>query len=180
MTLLTVKRPDMAQVAALPLLRPPPLPRRSGLRLTLVENGKPKAKLLMQEIAHAMAGDLSDLRIETVSKASASWPVEPKQAAEIAARSDLILTGLGDCGGCSANSVADAIQFEHLGTRATTLITEPFAALVAAYAMRLGAPGYPCAILPHPVSSRRETELCALAVKSAPQVIRLLVADETG
>lgn len=178
MSSITVLRPDSPRAESVPLtdaLRPPAT--SVGLRLTIIENGKPKAKPLLEAIADHLSDDLDGLRVETVSKSSASWPIETELAREIAARSDLVLTGLGDCGGCSANSVADAIILEKFGVPATTIITEPFQGLAASYSIRLGAPGYACVILPHPVSSRSDSELEALAAKAAPQVVRRLVSE---
>ena len=178
MTSLTVLRPDSLTESATALRSPERPPAATpGMRLTIIENGKPKARPLLEAIAAHLSTQLNGLRVTTVSKTSASWPIDADLAQEVAATSQLVLTGLGDCGGCSANSVADAVMLEKLGVPATTIITEPFQGLVASYSMRLGAPGYACVILPHPVSSRSDSELEVLAEKAAPQVLRRLVSD---
>ena len=46
---------------------------------------------------------------------------------------------------------------------ATVLITEPFQGIVASHAARLGAPGYHALVVPHPIWSKDEAGLEALA-----------------
>jgi len=177
MTTLTVLRPDTRTAVAADVALAARPARRAGLRLTIIDNGKPKARPLMLAIADHLRHDLPDLRVAVVSKSSASWPVGTDEAKEIAAGTDLVLAGLGDCGGCSANSLADAVAMEALGVAATVVITEPFQGLVASYAARLGAPGYPCLVLPHPISSRTDDELAALADKATSSALNLLTQD---
>src|SRR5580658_1707503 len=177
MPTITVLRPDVEKVAVSDFaqaVRPSP---RTGLRLTIIENGKPKARALLLAIAEGLREHLAGLTVEVVSKSSASWPISAEDARSIAARSDLVLTGLGDCGGCSANSVADAVVAEQAGVAATAIITEPFQGLVASYAARLGAPGYPVVVLPHPVSSLSDSELAAVASKAVSSALHLLTTE---
>jgi hypothetical protein len=177
MPTMTVLRPDSKVVPASEVAMATRPTQRAGLRLTIVENGKPKARALLLAIADGLREHLPDLTVEVVSKSSASWPISADEASSIAARSDLVLTGLGDCGGCSANSLADAVASEQAGIPATVVITEPFQGLVASYATRLGAPGYACVVLPHPVSSRTDSELVTLANKSVASVLGLLTIE---
>jgi hypothetical protein len=149
--------------------------RQATLRLTVVENGKPRARELLTAIAHGMSAELDGLTVAVVSKASASWPIDDELARSIAATSDLAITGLGDCGGCSANSLADAVALEQAGVPATAVITEPFVNLVAAYAARLGVPGYPVVVLPHPIASLDDADLQTLAAKAVPLALERLV-----
>ncbi len=61
----------------------------------------------------------------------------------------------------------DALQFERLGIPATLVLTEPFVGLAANFAVNLGAPGYPCVTVPHPISTRDDAALDALATQVA-------------
>jgi hypothetical protein len=174
---ITVLRPDVEAPVAQGASLAPRAPRRDGMRVVLVENGKPRARELLTLVGEGMAAELGGLSVEVVGKPSASWAVSPEQVAEIAASADLVVTGLGDCGGCSANSLADAVALERAGVPATAVITEPFEALVASYATRLGLPGYPVVVLAHPVASLSEAELRALATKAVPAVLSRLLSD---
>jgi hypothetical protein len=57
----------------------------------------------------------------------------------------------------------DAVMIEQRGTPATVLITEPFQTVIASNAAKLGAPGYHCLTVPHPIWGKDEDELRALA-----------------
>jgi hypothetical protein len=62
------------------------------------------------------------------------------------------------------------------GTPATVLITEPFQSIIASHAVKLGAPGYHCLTVPHPVWGKDEDELRALAVQVVDSAVRQLTA----
>ena len=51
------------------------------------------------------------------------------------------------------------MKFEQLDLPAAVIITEPFQGLVASNAAKLGAPGYPALVLPHPVWGRTASEI---------------------
>lgn len=161
-----------------------PAPRggsTAGARLALVVNGKPRARELLERIAARLVDELGLVGVEVVTKAGASTPLTPDEAAAIAARSDLALAGLGDCGACSACSLHDALQLERLGVPASLLMTDVFQGSVASFAASLGAAGYPTVVVPHPVSSRDDATLDRLARDAAPIAReRLTVAWTSG
>ncbi len=57
---------------------------------------------------------------------------------------------------------------------ATAIVTEPFTELAGAFAVTLGMPGYPVVTLPHPVSSKDDATLRALARAAAVEVAQRL------
>jgi hypothetical protein len=65
-------------------------------------------------------------------------------------------------------------MIEERGTPATVLITEPFQAVVASSAAKLGAPGYHSLVVPHPIWGKDETELRELARSIAAQAMAQL------
>ena len=64
--------------------------------VTLVENGKPRARDLLVFIAEELRGEFPDLDIDVYSKPSAGKPLEADEAKVIAARSRMVITGVGD------------------------------------------------------------------------------------
>lgn len=66
-------------------------------------------------------------------------------------------------------------MLEQLGVPAAVVITEPFQGLAASFARSLGMPGYPAAMVPHPVSSKDEPWLAATAARVADAVARDLL-----
>ncbi|MDG4834410.1 UGSC family (seleno)protein [Solwaraspora sp. WMMD1047] len=170
MTELKVLRPDAVLVAEKSTLVAAPRHELAGARLTIIDNGKPRARELLGGIA-AQLVERYGLRSYTVfSKPSASKVITDDEAAAIAASCEVVLTGLGDCAGCSACSLQDALLMERTGRPATVVISEPFTGLIASFAGKLGATGYPVTVVPHPVSSRSEAELAGVAARVAERV----------
>jgi len=71
-------------------------PVADGAVLTLVENGKPHARQLLQLIAEELRARLPIAKVEVFSKPSAAKPIDPGEARALAARSRLVITGVGD------------------------------------------------------------------------------------
>jgi hypothetical protein len=132
-------------------------------RLLLVDNGKPRARDLLRMLADQLQPLLPIGSVEVVSKPSAASPLADDEAADIAGRADLAITGLGDCGACSACSLHDALLLERSGVPSTVLITDVFVAHVARFAVNLGAPGYHHLVVPHPAATKPDDELRRLA-----------------
>lgn len=136
---------------------------RPGAQLTLIDNGKPKARLLLQRIAEDLRDRLDLGEVAVYVKGSASRVISEAEAAELAAVSGVVIAGLGDCGACSVCSVGDALRMELAGVPATVVISDVFVGHVASFARSMGFPGYRTVVVPHPVSSKSEDQLAAFA-----------------
>ena len=68
----------------------------------------------------------------------------------------------------------DAILLEARGVPAALLVTEPFVPVAAKFAPTLGAPDYPAAAVPHPISSVADDDLRKYAAGVADEVADLL------
>jgi hypothetical protein len=71
--------------------------------------------------------------------------------------------------------VLDAISFEKRGIPAAVVITEPFIPTATAMAELAGLPGYPVAVIPHPVGSLAPAEVMERADAVSARVAELLV-----
>ena len=69
----------------------------------------------------------------------------------------------------------DAINFEKRGIPATAIITSPFVPTAEAMSALSGMPGYPCAVVPHPIGSLSPDALQARAEEIAARVEALLI-----
>jgi hypothetical protein len=169
-TQVTLYRPDVQEEEVEQMELAPRVLPDGGARLALIDNGKSNARRLLELIAGELGDRFPIAGIEAVSKKSAGAPIDPDTAAAVAARSDLVITAIGDCGACSACSLHDALQFERLGVPATVIISDPFVAHIAGLSAKLGMPGYATVVVPHPVSSKDEEHLRKLARASADAV----------
>lgn len=66
--------------------------------LTLIDNGKPKAREILATIAEELSRTHPRIRfvVEVHSKPSAAAPIDADTAQRLAARSRMVLTGVGD------------------------------------------------------------------------------------
>ena len=148
----------------------PRQPLGPGARITLIDNGKPRARELMQMIAEKLTTRFGATDITVFDKGSASRVIDDDEIARIAAVSDAVIAGLGDCGACSACSLGDALKMEGAGIPATVLISDVFVGHIASFAVTMGMPGYHTAVVPHPVSSKDDMQLAAYAAALVDQV----------
>lgn len=72
----------------------------------------------------------------------------------------------------------DAIQLEALGRPATVLLTDAFDDLAASFSAQLGMSPYHWATVAHPVASRNEEQLRAMAAAVADTVLRQLTISD--
>ena len=148
---------------------------REGSRLTLIDNGKARARDLMLMIAEELKQRFTLGSVEVFIKGSASRVINEAEVAAIAATSDAVIAGLGDCGACSTCSLGDALKMEGAGIPSTVLISDVFIGHIASAAVTMGMPGYHTAVVPHPVSSKNNDQLAAFAVLAVDQVGQQLV-----
>jgi hypothetical protein len=184
MSLITVLRPDNPQSGSVgseeeaSLAPRAPLPE--GAVLTLVVNGKSSADRVLEMIAAGLRRRLPQIaEVDVVQKESAAKALSDAEAERIAARSNLAVAGLGDCGACSSCSTLDAVALEKLGVPSTVVITEPFVGLIDRFATMAGMPGYHSIVLPHPVAARSDEELRGLIDGLADDLVAQLTEAGT-
>lgn len=175
MATLTLVRPDRHAAMAEAVALAPRRPLGPDSTLTIVDNAKPKARALMEYMAQEIADALSITSVRVVSKSAATVTLEPEQAREIAATSQVVLAGLGDCGACAACSLHDVVALEALGVPSALIHTDPFQGLVAEFGLSLGMVAPPAVSVPHPISSRDEAYLKAVAHTAADELCAQLV-----
>ena len=175
MASITVLRPDVHQEAADAFPpAPPPTPDRP-LVLTLIDNGKPKARELLTAIAGELGALVPLASVEVVRKEAAARLLSEDDARAIAARSDIVIAGLGDCGACSACSVDDAVEMQRRGVPAVVVISDVFQGLAASFAASRGLAACPTAVVPHPVSSKSDAHIAELARRVVGTVHQQLI-----
>ncbi|MDT4891530.1 MAG: hypothetical protein QOE97_565 [Pseudonocardiales bacterium] len=180
MTKLMVLRPDVDPARTASRFALAPRAALSGARLTVIGNGKPRAAELLGTIGSHLVQRYGLASCTVFGKAGASQVITDEQVHEIAASADVVLTGLGDCGGCSACSLQDALLMERAGIPSTVVVSEPFQGRVTAYAAKLGVPAYGVVVVPHPVSSRSAAFLADAALRATEPAARQLGTVENA
>ncbi|MES2492169.1 MAG: UGSC family (seleno)protein [Pseudomonadota bacterium] len=164
-----------------PKLPPAPLaPRRhlaGGARIALINNGKPKTTDLLGYIAEAFGRIHPVASVTLHSKPSAGSPLDVPTADRIAAESDFVIAGLGDCGACSSCSLIDAVMMEERGIPGAVVITDPFVDVCARLSDRLGYAGYRPIMIPHPAASRSDEWLRGWADRSVAVLVSQVLPE---
>lgn len=166
--------PDDAVEAGEEAARPA---RADRLVVGLLANTKRNAPELLSAVADLLAHEVPDLElVGPVVTAGVMLP-SPEQLDDLVERCDIVLTGLGDCGSCSATTMHVATDLESRGIPTAAICTEPFLASASAMAARRGFPGYAFARVAHPVSSLEQAEVEERAREALPQVLAILGLD---
>ena len=175
---ITIYRPDGDIGQARASLAPSPA-TLTGLRIAVLDNGKPNAALLMTRVAESLA-KRSGAQVSTVLKkgprgesANAAVPCAPDIFERIVAQSDIVITGTADCGSCTAYSVYDGIELEKAGKVAVVVTTTHFRPVAATMADHFGLPELRTLVLPHPIGGTDPDTLFQWADDSIDEVIAL-------
>lgn len=147
-----------------------------GATLGLLDNGKVNGGVLLEELGRQLEVSAAVGSVRLFTKPYAGQPLEPSQLEEISKECDFVVTAIGDCGSCSAATLADGILLERSGVPAVSICTEPFGVSAAAMAQTYGFPGYQFALTPHPVASLSREEIRARVADLVPRVLSILGA----
>jgi len=149
-----------------------------GLTVGLLDNTKPNSTLLLDEIAADLARDHGIGEVKHYVKDYFGTPVGEDLFRRIADEVDIVITAVGDCGSCSAATVADGIMFERAGIPAVSITSDSFAMSGQAMADVQGFPGFGFAMVTHPMASLDAAQIRQRADGVYPDVLRILGVTE--
>jgi hypothetical protein len=150
-------------------------PDLTGARIGLLENTKHNADLLLDEIGALLVAEhgAAEVVLRRTKRAFA-LPAPDELVAEFVERCDVVVTGVGDCGSCSASAVADGVVFEAAGLPAAVICSDAFVTTADAMAALRGAPGYAYATTAHPVAVLTPEQVADRAKALVGDVVALL------
>ncbi|MCI2416519.1 hypothetical protein MOQ72_03710 [Saccharopolyspora sp. K220] len=149
----------------------------TSARIGLLENTKQNAALLLTELGKLLVAEHGASAVVLMrTKTAFAQPAPAELIAEYARECDVVITGVGDCGSCSASAVADGILFEQAGLPAAVICSDAFVATADAMAELRNAPGYAYVTTAHPVAILTEQQVRDRAKDVLPGVIALLTA----
>jgi hypothetical protein len=145
-----------------------------GARVGLLINTKQNAAPFLDEVGRLLVEKYGASGVTAITKLNFAAPASEEQVKELAAESDVIVTGIGDCGSCSAAAAADGIVFEAAGLPAAVIVSTSFRATTEAMAELRGAPGYKYATTEHPVAVLNGDQVKERAALVLDDVVALL------
>jgi hypothetical protein len=158
-------------------------PRRAGLaglRVGLLENSKHNAALLLAEIGKLLISEHGAAGTVMTTKSNFAAPVSSDVVGSYRDDCDVVITGVGDCGSCSASAVADGIAFEQAGLPAVVICSDAFTVTADAMAGLRGAPGYRYVVTEHPVAVLTAGQVTERAKQLLPDVVSMLTRQPAG
>ena len=154
----------------------------AGLRIAVLDNGKPNAGTVMTRAAETLAAR-TGAEVSLVTKkgpqgqsANAAIPVADDIFERLLAEADVVITGAADCGSCTAYSVKDAIELEDAGIPAVVITTTKFEPVASTLSANFGLADTRRLVLPHPIGGTDEATLHAWADAAVDELIALFTA----
>lgn len=145
-----------------------------GLTVGLLDNTKVNATPLLQEIGDALTSRYGAGTTRIYTKDYFGTPVKDELLRQVIEECDVVVTAVGDCGSCSAATVADGVLFERAGIPAVSICSDSFGMSGAAMARLEGFPGFEFLTVEHPVASLDAEQIRQRAEKVIPGVVRIL------
>ena len=149
-----------------------------GARVGLLINTKQNAAPFLHEVGRLLVENYGVASLTERTKKNFAMPEADDVIKEMAAEADVIITGVGDCGSCSAAAAADGVVFEAAGVPTAVIVTESFRATTEAMAELRGAPGFPYATTEHPVAVLTEDKVKERAAGVMADVVALLTDED--
>jgi hypothetical protein len=146
-------------------------PALSGLRVGLMDNTKHNAAMLLAEIGKLLTAEHCVTVTVEATKANFAAPAPADLVERYRVGCDVVVTGVGDCGSCSASAVADGIGFEQAGLPAAVICSDAFVVTADAMAELRGAPGYHYIRTAHPVAVLTTEQVRQRAKQLLPEVV---------
>ncbi|MEV5408207.1 UGSC family (seleno)protein [Thermopolyspora sp. NPDC052614] len=128
------------------------VPTLAGARVGLLNNTKQNAAELLAEVGKLLESRYGAVVTIQRTKPHVAFPVDEPMLKEIAAVSDVVVTGVGDCGSCSASAAADGIAFEREGIPTAVIVSDAFEVTARAMAEVHGDKDFDLLLTPHPVA----------------------------
>jgi hypothetical protein len=135
----------------------------AGKRVVLLPNWKNGLRPFVKRIAERMDKDTD---VKSATYVPTDWLfTHPEHVGKIrpavekmAQECDLMVSGVGDCGGCTLWSVRACVEFEKAGIPATVIVTDVFEKRAHQLLTSLGYPHIPVLVTANPVIYLSEEE----------------------
>ena len=144
----------------------------AGVRVGLIDNGKEFSELVLEALAETLRREHGVTRIKFWRK---GFPAKGAPfIAEMAAETDVAISGVGHCGSSSPWSVIDAVNLEKAGVPSIALISRSFCPLGQIVARGEGHGSLPIVMLPHPIGEADSAKIAQKGADAAAECVRLL------
>lgn len=151
-----------------------------GARVGLLENTKHNAAMLLDDLAELLQGRHGAGPVLRRTKTAFALPLPDELLQELVRDCDVVITGVGDCGSCSASAVADGIALERAGVPTAVICSDAFTATAGGMAELHGVPDYAYLTTAHPVAVLAPEQVAERAGQLLDGVVATLTAAAGG
>ena len=145
-----------------------------GATVGLLVNTKQNAALFLGEVGKLLVDRHGAAGVMLRTKTAFALPAPDDLLKEMTAECDVVVTGIGDCGSCSASAVTDGVALEGRGIPAAVICSDAFRGSADAIAELRGAPGYRYVTTAHPVAVLTPDQVRQRALSVLPEVVSLI------
>jgi hypothetical protein len=146
----------------------------SGLRLGLLANTKRNAEQFLDQVGRLLGEQYGMTTVLATKKPNIVDTAPEATLEQLRSECDVVVTGVGDCGSCSASAVADGLLLERSGVPAVVICSDAFMVSADAMADLRGAPGYRYVTTAHPVANLTPDGIRERARQAIPGIVALL------
>ena len=149
----------------------------TGLTVGLLDNTKPNAGALLAELGRELQARFGAGETRAYLKEYFGTPMDDELRDQIVAECDVVVTAVGDCGSCSAATVADGLILERAGVPSVSVCSDSFMRAGKAMASVQGFKDYEFVEVRHPVASLDAAQLRERVLEAMPKVAKILGLD---
>ncbi|GGH48884.1 UGSC family (seleno)protein [Microbacterium album] len=149
-----------------------------GATVGLLDNTKVNATRLLEEIGDVLTQQYGAGATRLYTKDYFGTPASDELLEQLVQEVDVVVTAVGDCGSCSAATVADGILLERAGVPTVSIVSSSFYPSGQAMAAVQGFPGFEFIAVQHPIASLSAEELRERAETAIPEIVRILGVED--
>ncbi|MGE0066587.1 MAG: hypothetical protein AB7T48_04460 [Solirubrobacterales bacterium] len=174
---LQIRSPEGMPAPPEPVAPAPGLDRLEGKHIAFLSNTKPNIDLLLKTYAELLQ-ERYGIRATHERKINAAVGAGPL-VKELAGDADAVVTGIADCGGCTAQTARDSVAFEAEKVPTVFVTTTAFEPLALNQVEYSEAQRVRMLVIPHPFESLSADQVKERAGETVDEVVGLL-ADGAG
>lgn len=176
-----IYRPD-GEPGSEPLSITPGPTSLAGVRIGVMENAKPNSDVVMGHAAEIMAARVGGtVTVLTGKRLPNSAEFDNAKGDEMGIsegvlqllkeKADVVITGVADCGSCSAYTAYDTIELERNGIPTILTTTTRFEQIARTLVTDFGLPSARTLVLPHPIGGTDHERLFEWGEQAVDELI---------
>lgn len=125
-----------------------------GKNIGILNNSKPNTNIFLERVMELLADEFKIKDFKYFQKTMAGSPADEDIVEELE-KCDVVINGIGDCGGCTSWTVHDGITFESRGVPTATITTTSFVDLAEFDLNSWGMVNLPLVVFQHPLAGMK-------------------------